>query len=106
MKSAVGKGGFGASFVPLFKTSKMDNALLVNIVLLIHMVLTGMMLFRLFKLKNATGGQLIITFIALTIPIIGPSALLAYYNKEAKKQNNNQTKTVTASNKNLKRRKK
>lgn len=64
----------------------MDKALLVNIVLLIHMALTGIMLFRLFKLKNATGGQLILTFIALTIPVIGPSALIAYYNSQAKKQ--------------------
>lgn len=50
------------------------------------MALTGIMLFRLFKLKNATGGQLILTFIALTIPVIGPSALIAYYNNQAKKQ--------------------
>lgn len=64
----------------------MDKGLLVNIVLLIHMALTGIMLFRLFKIKNATGGQLILTFIALTIPVIGPSALIAYYNNLAKKQ--------------------
>lgn len=63
-----------------------DKGLLVNIVLLIHMALTGIMLFRLFKLKNATGGQLILTFIALTIPVIGPSALIAYYNNLSKKQ--------------------
>ena len=63
-----------------------DKGILVNIVLLIHMALTGIMLFRLFKLKNATGGQLILTFLALTIPIIGPSALIAYYNKLSKKQ--------------------
>lgn len=83
-----------------------DKGILVNIVLLIHMALTGIMLFRLFKLKNATGGQLILTFIALTIPVIGPSALIAYYNKEAKKQENNQIKTVTTSNQSQKRRKK
>lgn len=63
-----------------------NKGLLVNIVLMIHMALTGIMLFRLFKLKNATGGQLILTFIALTIPVIGPSALIAYYNNQAKKQ--------------------
>jgi len=63
-----------------------NKGLLVNIVLLIHMALTGIMLFRLFKLKNATGGQLILTFIALTIPVIGPSALIAYYNNQAKKK--------------------
>lgn len=64
----------------------MDKGLLVNIVLLIHLALTGLMLFRLFKTKNATGGQLILTFIALTIPVLGPSALIVYYNNLAKKQ--------------------
>lgn len=64
---------------------EIDKALLVNIVLLIHMALTGIMLFRLFKLKNATGGQLILTFLALAIPVLGPSALIVYYNNEAKK---------------------
>ena len=63
-----------------------DKGLLVNIVLLIHLALTGIMLFRLFKTKNATGGQLILTFIALTVPVIGPSALIVYYNNLAKRQ--------------------
>ena len=64
---------------------EIDKALLVNIVLLIHMALTGIMLFRLFKLKNATDTQLILTFLALAIPVIGPSALIVYYNSQAKK---------------------
>ncbi|MGN0004136.1 MAG: hypothetical protein ACI35V_11955 [Sphingobacterium composti] len=87
----------------------MDKALLVNIVLLIHMALTGIMLFRLFKLKNATGGQLILTFVALTIPILGPSALIAYYNKETKKQKlakENIKSTAYAPRKNYSKRKK
>lgn len=64
----------------------MDKALLVNLVLLIHMALTGIMLFRLFKLKNATGGQLILTFLGLMIPVLGPSALIVYYSNETKKR--------------------
>lgn len=67
-------------------TMNIDKGILVNIVLLIHMTLTGIMLFRLFKLKNTTGGQLILTFVALTIPILGPSALIVYYNNLTKKQ--------------------
>lgn len=64
----------------------MDKAILVNIVLLIHMALTGIMLFRLFKFKSVTGGQLILTFVALIIPVLGPSGLIYYYNHLAKKQ--------------------
>ncbi|MBL1408161.1 hypothetical protein [Sphingobacterium faecale] len=63
---------------------QVDKATLVNIVLLIHMALTGIMLFRLFKLKNATGGQLIITFLALILPVIGPSAMIWFYNRQIK----------------------
>ena len=65
---------------------EIDKGLLVNIVLLIHLALTGIMLFRLFKTKNATGGQLILTFVALTVPVIGPSTLIVYYNNLAKRQ--------------------
>lgn len=64
---------------------QIDKATLVNIVLLIHMALTGIMLFRLFKLKNATGGQLILTFIALTVPVLGPSVMIWFYNKQLEK---------------------
>lgn len=62
-----------------------DKATLVNIVLVIHMALTGIMLFRLFKLKSATGGQLIITFLALVIPVLGPSTMIWLFNKELEK---------------------
>ncbi len=64
----------------------LDKALLVNIALMIHMALTGIMLFKLFKLKNATGGQLILSFIALIVPILGPSALVYYYDLQLKKK--------------------
>jgi hypothetical protein len=49
------------------------------------MALTGIMLFRLFKLKNATGGQLILTFLALTVPVLGPSVMIWFYNKQLEK---------------------
>ena len=62
-----------------------DKAILVNIVLAIHMALTGIMLFRLFKLKSATGGQLIMTFLVLMVPVIGPSVMIWYYNRELEK---------------------
>ena len=65
---------------------ELDKATLVNIVLLIHMALTGIMLFRLFKLNNATGGQLIITFLALVIPVLGPSIMIWIFNKELEKK--------------------
>lgn len=64
---------------------QIDKTTLVNIVLLIHMALTGIMLFRLFKLKNATGGQLILTFLALTVPVLGPSVMIWFYNKQLEK---------------------
>ncbi|TDQ82583.1 hypothetical protein [Sphingobacterium yanglingense] len=64
---------------------QIDKATLVNIVLLIHMALTGIMLFRLFKLRNATGGQLILTFLALTVPVLGPSVMIWFYNKQLEK---------------------
>mgnify|MGYP000861060865 CR=1 FL=1 len=63
-----------------------DKSILVNIVLLIHMALTGIMLFRLFKLKNATVGELIMTFVGLMVPVLGPSALIIYFTYQIKKK--------------------
>lgn len=76
-----------------------DKASLVNIVLLIHMALIGIALFRLFKLKTTTGGQLIITLLVLMIPVIGPSIMIWFYNKQlekASKQIKNSTTTKKA----------
>lgn len=69
-----------------------DKSILVNIVLLIHMALTGIMLIRLFKLKNATVGQLIMTFIGLMIPVLGPSALILYFTHQVKKKDQEQNR--------------
>lgn len=68
----------------------MDNTIIFNIALVIHMALTGLALTQLFKLKNTTGGVIIITFIALMIPILGPSGLIVYFKylrKNRDKQN-------------------
>jgi len=56
-----------------------DNTIIFNIALVIHMALTGLALTQLFKLKNTTGGVIIITFLALMIPILGPSGLIIYF---------------------------
>jgi len=50
------------------------------------MALTGLMLFHLFKLKSIQLGKLILTFVALLIPILGPSALILYYQRQPKQQ--------------------
>lgn len=73
-----------------------DKVTLVNIVLLIHMALTGIMLFRLFKLKSVTGGQLIITFLALIIPVLGPSTMIWVFNKELEKKTKKPLNPVAA----------
>lgn len=65
---------------------ELDKAVLVNIVIVIHMALTGLALMQLFRLKNTTGGVLIITFLALMIPIIGPSSLIFYFKSLNKKK--------------------
>jgi len=69
-----------------------DNGTLFSIVLLIHMALTGIALMRLFRLKTATLGFVVLSLLALMIPIIGPSALIVYfdriYNKEQKEKQN------------------
>lgn len=70
----------------------LDKTTLVNIVLLIHMALTGMALLRLFKLKNATGGLVIISLLAMMIPILGPSGLIVYLNKKYEQQQKEEAK--------------
>lgn len=70
-----------------------DKGILVNIALLIHLALTGLALMKLFRLKNATGGLVIISVFVMIIPILGPSGLIIYLDKlqkkEAKKTNDN-----------------
>lgn len=58
-----------------------DKGILVNLILAIHMILMGIALMRLFKLKNATGGLVIISIFIMMIPIVGPSGLITYYNR-------------------------
>ncbi|MCY4781163.1 hypothetical protein ORI89_15990 [Sphingobacterium sp. UT-1RO-CII-1] len=64
----------------------MDKVILVQIVLSIHFILMGIMLFRLFKLKSATGGQVILALIIAIIPVIGPSGLIVYFNRLLKEE--------------------
>lgn len=65
----------------------LDKATLVNIVLLIHMALTGLALLRLFRLKNVTVGLVVTSLLIMAIPIIGPSGLIIYFNKKYEKEN-------------------
>lgn len=64
----------------------MDKVILVQIVLSIHFILMGIMLFRLFKLKSATGGQVILALVIAIIPVIGPSGLIVYFNRLLKEE--------------------
>lgn len=68
-----------------------DKEIIVNLVLGIHMVLIGIALFRLFRLKSATGGLVIISLLVMMIPILGPSGLIAYYNKLYEKEMKSKT---------------
>lgn len=58
-----------------------DKGILVNLVLGIHMILMGLALIRLFRLKSSTVGLVIISLIVMMIPVLGPSALIAYYSR-------------------------
>lgn len=69
----------------------LDKTTIFNIAIVIHMALTGLALIQLFKLKSTTGAVVIVTFLALLIPILGPSALIVYLqnlNKKKLKENN------------------
>lgn len=70
-----------------------DKEIIVNIALVIHMALTGIALIRLFKLKNATGGLVILSILSLMIPILGPSGLIVYLNTLLKKQDKEKKNT-------------
>lgn len=82
-----------------------DKSILVNIVLLIHMALTGLALVRLFRLKNATVGLVVISILTMMIPILGPSALIVYLNKKHEKQQKEETNKNAKSIKTSKKRK-
>lgn len=70
----------------------MDKVILVQIVLSIHFILMGIMLFRLFKLKNAKGVHVILTLIIAIIPVVGPSGLIVYFNRLLKEESKNASK--------------
>lgn len=81
-----------------------DKTTLVNIVLLIHMALTGIALLRLFRLKNATVGLVVTSMLAMMIPILGPSGLIVYLNKRYEKQQKEDVKKNARSLKSSKKR--
>lgn len=64
----------------------MDKVILLQIALSIHFILMGIMLFRLFKLKNAKGGHVIIALVLAIFPILGPFGLILYFNSLIKKE--------------------
>lgn len=70
-----------------------DKEIIVNIALVIHMALTGIALIRLFKVKNATGGLVILSLLSMMIPVLGPSALIVYLNNLIKKQEHEKKNT-------------
>jgi len=74
-----------------------DKGIIVNIILVIHMALTGLALIKLFRLKNAKGGLVITSLLVLMIPILGPSGLILYLDNLFKKQEKEAKKTNTRS---------
>ncbi|UZJ64783.1 hypothetical protein OKW96_00075 [Sphingobacterium sp. KU25419] len=59
---------------------------LVQLVTIIHFALMAIALFRLFRLKDVTGGFVILSILGLCVPILGPFGLILMVNKRKKKQ--------------------
>ncbi|UIR55362.1 hypothetical protein LZQ00_13940 [Sphingobacterium sp. SRCM116780] len=59
---------------------------LVQLVTVIHFALMAIALFRLFRLKNVTGGFVILSILGLCIPILGPFGLIFILNKKKKEE--------------------
>lgn len=57
---------------------------LVQFVTIIHFALMAIALFRLFRLKDVTGGFVILSILGLCIPILGPFGLILIVNKKKK----------------------
>lgn len=57
---------------------------LVQLVTIIHFALMAIALFRLFRLKDVTGGFVILSILGLCVPILGPFALILIVNKKKK----------------------
>lgn len=71
-----------------------DKEIIVNIILVIHMALTGLALLKLFRLKHATGGLVILSLLSLVVPILGPSGLIVYLNMRYKKQQKEEKRSI------------
>lgn len=57
---------------------------LVQLVTIIHFVLMAIALFRLFRLKDVTGGFVILSILGMCVPILGPFGLILIVNKKKK----------------------
>lgn len=57
---------------------------LVQLVTIIHFALMAIALFRLFRLKDVTGGFVILSILGLCVPILGPFGLILMVNKKKK----------------------
>jgi len=57
---------------------------LVQLVTIIHFALMAIALFRLFRLKNVTGGFVILSILGMCVPILGPFGLILIVNKKKK----------------------
>lgn len=68
---------------------------MVQFATVIHFALTAIALFRLFKLKNVTGGFVILSILGLCVPILGPFALILIINKKKKEEEQEMKKKNT-----------
>jgi hypothetical protein len=57
---------------------------LVQLVTIIHFALMAIALFRLFRLKDVTGGFVILSILGMCVPILGPFGLILIVNKKKK----------------------
>ncbi|AIM35733.1 hypothetical protein KO02_02840 [Sphingobacterium sp. ML3W] len=57
---------------------------LVQLVTMIHFALMGIALFRLFRLKDVTGGFVMLSILGMCVPILGPFGLILVVNKKKK----------------------
>ncbi|MEN5234895.1 hypothetical protein [Sphingobacterium faecium] len=57
---------------------------LVQLVTIIHFALMAIALFRLFRLKDVTGGFVVLSILGLCVPILGPFGLILMVNKKKK----------------------
>lgn len=65
---------------------------LVQFVTVIHFALMAIALFRLFRLKDVTGGFVILSILGMCVPILGPFGLILIVNKKKKESDQEDAK--------------